>query len=79
MEPYKKNKLKEVAKAINELSILCGGTDKHLSDVLGLSATNIWLWKNGHQKFPIKHLEKIRVLFKKKGFDFKRLRPDIYL
>jgi len=78
MEIYnKKNKAKAI-KAINELREIAGGKNSDLSDILGISPANVWLWVNGKQKVPLKHFRKIRLLFRKKGFDERSLRPDIY-
>jgi DNA-binding transcriptional regulator YdaS (Cro superfamily) len=78
MEIYsKKNKAKAI-KALKELIDMAGGERRNLSDILGISPANVWLWVNGKQKVPIKHLNRIRILFRKKGFDEKKLRPDIY-
>lgn len=78
MEIYNKKNKSTVIRAIKELRDISGGRNSDLSDILGISPANIWLWVNVKQKVPLKHLRRIRILFSKKGFDEKRLRPDIY-
>lgn len=78
MEIYSKGHLSKALKAVKELRELSGGTDRSLADMLKIHPTNVWLWRNGKQKVPIKHLLRIRILFKRYQFNEERLRPDIY-